>query len=461
MTGDVDPAVADIVSRTDLLLGRRGAINALADAEGWFEQRPVRITAAPGACSTAEGQSALITLSTLLRRAGFPVQLDRAPSDDILIGPHRGRSLSEVLTGFGVSITETSSRATPNPRAREVLIGDAAVTHPRATQLTWDGWVAAVRQPGDRLQERAGCILAPLLSAALVVSEIMGSHLGVLDACWRDVTSSLWDPLAADPTAAQGPALNWLPVSWLLIGLGHLGQANAWCLAHLPYSDGDGEVWLADDERITKANLSTGVLTEPTALRSDYGRPALKTRLVAAAAERAGRRTRLLESRLSPSAHLLGDGPSIALVGVDNLELRRGLSDLALPLAVDAGLGSTPSSFDSLALHVFASDGPSSHDIAAWSEQPEPTVDTNAPVFEELRRGGLDECGLVTLASKKVACAYVGMTAACLSVAEALRRSLAGPALASASVVLNAQITRGEHVRTADLRVPMVQSEQR
>lgn len=448
------PAIADAVSRTDLLLGRRGAIRSLRDADAWFEQRPVQLSAGGDVRSTPDGQAALITVATLLRRAGFPVWTSEPADGDLLVGPYRGRALKDVLSSFGVRYADRGLSLPP--AAREVLLGDVQPCLPSSVHLTWDGWVAAVRRPGDRLAERPGCRLAPLLAAALVVSEIMESHLGVLEAGWRDVTMSLWDPTSPEPLLAHGPALRWLPQSWMLVGLGHLGQANAWCISHLPYDDGTGELWLADDDLVTAANISTGILTESSTLTDAYGRPPRKTRVVADAVERAGRVTRLLESRLPTSARFHEGLPRILLVGVDNLDLRRALSDFNWPLAIDAGLGSTPSSFDSIALHAFDGAGVTSHDINAWADGPQPAVADHDGIFDDLRRSGLDECGIVTLASRKVACAYVGMIASSLAISEALRRTMTGPAVGSLSVVLDAHVIRGQQVTATNPRAPLI-----
>jgi hypothetical protein len=433
--------LADQVSRTDLLLGRRGAVRSLADVGDWFNDRPVSIHADANTSSTGSGQAALLTLVTLLHRAGFPVFLN-GTFDDVVIdrGPFRGCNLATTLTSLGAAAGPSPDVEAPGYRS--VLIGATAEVPSPSVQLTWDGWIAAVRPGGTRLKERDGCPVAPILAAALTVSEIFESHLGVRDACWRDVTISLWNPTGPETTPSHGPALRWLPRSWMLLGLGHLGQANAWCLAHLPAA-ADCEIWLADDERITASNVSTGVLTHPEHL----ARPPSathKTRLVAEALERAGLETRLIERRVHHEERYRTDLPGVALVGVDNLATRRALSDFGWPLCVDAGLGSTASSYDTLSLHVFDGSGRASHEIDAWQERTSAKPDTDAEFFDDLRSAGLDECGVVTLANKNVACAYVGMTAACLSIAEVLRRFHGGDGASTISVALDALIVRGD-----------------
>jgi len=451
-----DFELADRVSRTDLLLGRRGAVSSLAETNDWFQQRPVHVVLDAKLAAGSAGQAAAVTLVTLLHRAGFPVFVHCDAKEAIHTGPFKGQDLRATLEELGAQ--------TPIPAAdhltgtRAVLIGDVQTSFATSVQLTWDGWIAGVRNPRSRMEEREGCALAPLLAAALVVSEILESHLGVIDACWRDVTLSLWNPTGSANLPAQGPTLRWLPTQWMLIGLGHLGQANAWCLSHLPYESDAGEIWLADDDFVAPANLSTGVLTDPRCMYDASGSRLRKTRTVAEAIERSGRTTRMIERRLHSEERFQADLPAIALVGVDNLETRRTLSDFGWPLCVDAGLGSTPSSFDSVSVHTFDGSGQSSHDVSAWRYYETSSTDTAAGIFEDLRRAGLDECGVVTLANKKVACAYVGMIAGCLVVAEVLRRLNGGAGSSSISATLDAIVFRGDELEPANLRVQLLEA---
>jgi hypothetical protein len=455
ITAPASESIADQISRTDLLLGRRGAVTSLTDVRDWFDERPVDIHVDYQTATTRAGQSALITVVTLLHRAGFPIRLQET-FDDVVVafGPFRGQRLAKTLASLGAVVTPTANPEPPG--LRTVIIGDAEHARADSIQLTWDGWIAAVRAGGTRLDERDGCPLAPLLAAALTVSEIFESHLGVVDACWRDVTMSLWNPADAQP--AQGPALRWLPEQWMVLGLGHLGQAHAWCLVHLPYEAESCEIWLADDERVTTSNVSTGVLTQPIHLPQDASIAVLKTRLVAEAIERAGLRSRLIERRLHPHERYHPDLPATALVGVDNLLTRRGLSDFGWPLCVDAGLGSTHSGFDTFSIHAFDGTGRASTEIEGWHERQAPDPDTSEPIFSDLRENGLDECGIVTLANKNVACAYVGMAAACLSVAEVLRRINGGNGASTTSAALDALVVRGDSCRPPLVRIPVCEA---
>ncbi len=55
------------------------------------------------------------------------------------------------------------------------------------------------------------------------------------------------------------------------------------------------------------------------------------------------------------------------------------------------------------------------------------------PAYQDLKRKGMDSCGLAQLASRTVGVPFVGLIAACLAVSELLRRLNGGSALELAS----------------------------
>jgi hypothetical protein len=444
--------LSDTISRTNLLLARRGLLTDLTAAGQWFALRGVHIDVGADACQTPSGQAAALTAVTLARRAGLPVTANAIAGDSpVHTGPWRNWKLSAALTELGAIIAAAGQTKTV------VTIGDAlAPPADVRLQVSWDAWIASVRPDGVRLAERDGCALAPIAAAALAVSEIFHHHIGHLDAAYRPVALSLWHPLSPTPETAPGPALARLPNAWMLVGLGHLGQANAWCLSNLPYADGRGELWLVDDDLAAPANISTGVLTTASdVVAGPVGTARRKTRIVAAAAERAGRPTRLVEQRL-PSTYRYEPGQAdIALIGVDNIDLRRRLTDFGWPLCVDAGLGAGPSSFDTISIHTFPSDT-CSRDIQAWQQPRRSAVDVDVAAFDALLAAGLDQCGVVMLAGQAVAAAFVGMLAACLTVAEVLRRTCGAAGLDALSTSLDIPSPRGASARPGIYRGQLV-----
>lgn len=412
-----EPFAANEVSRTHLLLAHLNLVNELGNADTWLRHNHVDVIVGAAACRSSSAQAAAMTAVTLASRASLTIHAAlEDPEAEVLHGHLRGMRLADALSHLGA----LDGGVTPS--ARCLLLGEPVPPDGGGLlclQATWQGWVAALRSPGIRLAEDDDNVLAAITAAALAVSELFHGLLGNLEAGWREVTCSLWDPLSLEPCAATGPALNFLPLRWALVGLGHLGQAAAWCISHLPYEEGRGELWLIDDDTASASNVSTGVMTEP----GDATARTRKTRLVGSCLERSGRPTRLWESRLPVSyRHEIGH-PDVALIGVDNARTRLALSDVDWPLCVDTGLGSTPSSFSSFALHVFPGAYPSSR-VASWQGKATPIDEGNlSPAFEHLiAQSTVDRCGAVLLAGRVVAAAFVGVMASCFAVAEPLRR---------------------------------------
>lgn len=450
--------LVDTTSRTHLLLAKAGLVDSLEEAGLWLAARRIAVRVGADACNDEYGQAAALTAVSLAARASIPVTVTVADPRAILsAGPWKGLMLGETLGLLGdLNVHQDNSADVILPPLKaELLIGESTESRrsgasegdiPRL-QVSWDGWVAGVRSAGERLPERNGCVLAAAAAAALAVSEVFSHLAGHLDAAWRDISLSLWDPLAADPFKTIGPRLDWLPDRWQIVGLGHLGQAAAWCISLLPYPARSGEVWLVDDDFATEANISTGVLTMPSdASVGPAGDALRKTRLVSKALERAGRPTRMIENRLDTNQTRWNPAfPSVALIGVDNLDTRRHLSKVGWPLCVDSGLGSTASSFDALSIYALDT-SQSSAEIMAWRTQEADSGSDPVPAFNELRSQGVDECGIVMLQGRAVGASYVGMTAAALATCEPLRRLHGSPGIRCVGLSLDQGVPTGASV---------------
>jgi hypothetical protein len=448
--------LVDRTSRTHLLLAHLGIIEQLKAAGSWLGRRTIHLEVGADACEDEFAQAAAFTIVTLARRASIPVSVSLAHSES--------RTLTRVFHDeLFVGTLERLGAVSHDPIEGSVILGIGTVTAgvsapeelPRL-QITWDGWVGAVRPLGDRLAERPGCILAAVAAAALAVSEVFQHLLGHLDAGWRPVTVSLWEPTSVEPARAVGPVLARLPDQWFIVGLGHLGQAYAWCVALLPYARGEGEVWLSDDDVATEANISTGVITRHKDITDP---PQRKTRLVDAFVSSAGRTTRMIECRLPSSYRWEPTHPDVALIGVDNLGQRLRLSEIGWPLCIDAGLGSGPTSFASMSLHIFPGTI-SSRRVAAWQANGNDLPDV-PPAIRSLANSGLDTCGLVTLAGQAVGAAFVGMIAACFAVTEPIRRLHGSPGLNGLGLSLDHPQPRGargsELTRTGSIPVDSIE----
>ena len=425
---------AEDISRTTLLVMNSSA-SSLEEAEAVLAAEQIVIVAGPECATSMPHQAALLTAANAARRAvgNVPVVVHAdVRAATVLAGPLKGMTLADALDRLNAVQVEVIDGAGPI-----VIIGTADA--PGAARVTWAGWTAAVRTDAEyRLSEDDDMSLAPIAAAALAVSEAFQHLRGHREAGRRDVTLSLWDPVAPDPMAAQGPRVEWLPSEWALLGLGHLGQANAWAVSFLPYNEAAGvRVRLQDVDHVTKATLSTGLLT----FAGDLGK--MKTRVVAAALEHVGFATAIVEQRLVAGDRAHDDEPQLALIGVDNVTTRRLLSGVGWKLCIDAGLGRGVNNYTSIRLQAFP--GPQrSDEVPAWLVQRPPvTAVPDAPAYTALRAAGVDECGLITIADKAVAVTFVGTIAACLAVSEPLRALHEGPVLGVQTINLSSP----DHVR--------------
>jgi hypothetical protein len=201
-----------------------------------------------------------------------------------------------------------------------------------------------------------------------------------------------------------------------LIGLGNLGQAFGWALASLDFGGGEKtRVLLQDVDHIAISNHSTSLLSFP----KDVGTK--KTRVVARWLEQRDFETDIEERLFGQNTRSAASEPRVALCGVDNPEARAALDNAGFGLVVEAGLGAGLDSFRSIGLHTF----PASRTAACiWSKQVgQGNVSfREAPAYGSLAEEGMDECGLVRLASRTIAVPFVGVLAGCLVIAEILRR---------------------------------------
>jgi hypothetical protein len=325
-------------------------------------------------------------------------------------GPHRLRSLRDAIVAEGAQIGPVAGRALV-----EIVIGDATAVASRPVailRVSWDGWIARVNAV-DLAAASAdpSNVLAAIAASALAVHEAFGvlSCLPGRDDGCRDLELNLW---SLDDSEAAGPVLEWAPSAWWLVGLGHLGQANAWVLSWLGLPP-DTEIVLQDDALLGEANHSTGVLTPPKPL------PERKVRAVARALEDSGLRTRLIEQRFTGEPTNSSQRHHVALFGVDKPGPRRQISTAGFDHAIDVGIGSSPDNFDSLLLHRFPGAG-SSRDIPAWQSQSGEVRIPETPAFNKLRATH-GECGLIELAGTAVGASFVGLLAATVALAEAAR----------------------------------------
>ena len=411
----------DGVHRTVLLAAHDGTQPTLDAAIAAHDRTGIVICADTQTCRDASGQAAILTAVVTARRAfGTVIVHAEVPAAILAAGVFKGRALADAVANQGARLLSAEAPGAVAEAWPVLLLGPGTSVFPgkhlTTLRASWRGWTARVA-PAGLPGEAAGttCVLASIAAAALGVSEAFGAVRSApgSEAGYRDIALNLWNPGADHPD--NGPGLSHAPAAWWLVGLGHLGQASAWVITWLPYADPSGiEVVLQDTDRTTPANYSTGVLTP----EGSDGVP--KTRLVAAALENAGLTTRIIERRAGSDFRAAPGERHVALLGVDNLPTRRLTSGTGWTLAIDAGLGDQPGNFDSILIHRFPG-GRRSDEIPAWQpREPHAVAIPQTAAFADLQEHH-DPCGVAELAGKAVGAAFVGITAACLAITEALR----------------------------------------
>lgn len=440
------PTLSDTFSRTALAFVHDGTATSLDHAQEVLARAAARITVGPRACRTTTGQAATLTTVATASRAFGTVLVELAdPMAPVHTGPYPGGSLERAVHRAHLAGAAAAGDRTAAPIV-EILIGDAVLdtavnTAGPTIHVSWDGWTA-ISGPRALAPGSDGHPLAGVIAAALAVREAFDVLRGRPGAAAATHTVNLWDPGALTRPTAAPPRVALLPPAWHLVGLGHIGQAAAWCLSFLPYRAGDLLVLLQDIDTVVMANLSTGVLSTS----ADIGR--LKTRVVAEHLERTGACTRIVERRLDRDQRRAPSEPGIALIGVDNPTTRRLLDAPLWDLAIDLGLGRGHRDFSEIALHSVDPSHPAER-VAAWaasSARPEAGTLPPVPAFEPYRHAGpLERCGVVELSGRAVGASFVGVLAAGLGVNEALRRIAGAPGTA----VLTLDASRPERARGA------------
>lgn len=408
----------DEISRIELLQLRNGSAASLEEAQELLAAR--RLTLYFGDRLGDDGAAAALTAAATGARAFGTVYAVTSHSDPTLTsGVARGSSLTEAVRAEGVRVVEASEdleHVSPSAIVIGAVNADEAAAvrarHDVVIFANWDSWVAQIA-PQPAPPGRAN-VLAAITAASLAVSEafLLAADLPGSDAGYRELSIDL-----LGEHGRSGPDLAFAPASWWLVGLGHLGQAYAWVISHLPYSNPAGvNLVLQDTDRTVPANHSTGVLT-PAGSRGIR-----KTRLVADRVEQAGFTTNLIERRLDQHLRVSAEeAGSVALIGVDNLPTRRLLSGIGWSLVIDLGLGANAHDYTAISLHRFPA-SQLSHEIPAWQDQPAaPARIPGSLGFVDLERR-FDKCGVVALAGKAVGVPFIGMLAATLAVAEAVKK---------------------------------------
>jgi hypothetical protein len=335
-----------------------------------------------------------------------------------------GQAVDEVL-GLALEI----NNAAPAPRA--LIFGNAPTTR-GALRVTFDGWNAKVGPAINvsRLPEREYFSVVGVLAASLALSELFLSFAEIsLEATRRPVGLSLWRPdLDIDQPEAIGIPVAYLPQSFWVLGLGHLGNAYLWSLATLPYPKPEAvEFGLFDFDKVVKDNVETGVIFA-TEFIDRFKAHACDVWL----GRHGFQQTRLIERRFDATFRRQDDEPMLAFCGFDTNPARRDLPSAGFLRTIESGLGGTANNFDTISLHTLPNPrkveelwpDPSKEEAEKIAAEQERVARDN-PGYQKL---GRDTCGRRDLAGKSVAVPFVGTTAASLVIADAVRLLHDGPA---------------------------------
>ena len=378
------------------------------------------------AALTYNGQLALLTLVNLARRTMLAgVEVFNLPDVPVTVRLTEAQTLHAAVKELGGKIVSQPRIGWPT-----ALIGDTGSSDRRASpswQLTWEGWRGGVTPAKQerRLSEEGTIPLAPVMAAAACTGEVFAFHAGDHTmAGHRSSGLSLWQPgvdwLKPDPSE---PDLAFLPSRLWLIGLGNLGHAYAWLLACLPFNKPEElELMLQDFDVMTVSSDSTSVLASMTAVGWK------KTRWVSTWLEGRGFSTSIEERRFGEWTRRTPDEPGVALCGVDNAHTRASLERAGFDLIIEAGLGAGPQGFRSFSMHSFPGSRAADR---LWSKDVKnvATDITEMPAYKKLRDDGMDDCGLVQMATRTVGVPFVGLIAGGVVIAELLRRLHGAPGI--------------------------------
>ena len=344
-----------------------------------------------------------------------------------LVPAMQGVTLNEAVSALGGT---TIIHEWPMSDRRHLLLGSAPESA-KSLRVTFDGWCLAVGPADDlpRMAEQDASPLASIAAAAIGVSEIFAEFAGLrITAARQVVTLSLWRPdLLVTDQQAQGSPIHELPEAIGAFGLGHLGQAYMWAIASLPFADaGKVKILLCDDDKVETANIETGALLT----RAKLGQ--LKTRVTAQWLEARGFSTRLVERRVDGSFRRTDREPLIALSGFDDNQARQWLSEAGFALIFDSGLGGEVANFDTIAYRAWPNLRSASElwPLESARERSDRELRKLQDVTSNDAYRGLetDECGRIQIAGASIAVPFVGAVAACVVIAEMLKRVNGGPA---------------------------------
>jgi len=384
-------------------------------------------------------QAALLTAVNTGKRAFHGgVTVSMPANTPCVVNWPGGLNLNEVARALGANFStlhhdEFTHTLYLGGRANERVEGSFLVV--------CSGWRGGIVPTGMAVDLRLGAdfALGGIAAAALGVAQGFLRLSGISS---RQLESpqgiSLWRPdLPWTGPSADGPALQILPKSVWMLGLGHLGQAYLWAFSFLPYSNcPEAHFLLQDFDRAVIGNFSSGLLCES----QNVGKR--KTRLCAEWLEARGFQTTIVERRFDAYIRRTGDEPYVACCGFDSGESRRMVESAGFDLVIECALGSETPRFDRIILHTFPDASKTADEI--WSKTSRP-LPVDKRLVKEFETPG--DCGILaeTLARKAISTSFSGAFAGALVAGELLRALHGG----IRCEVIHAHLRHGQLCRVA------------
>jgi hypothetical protein len=383
--------VIETLNRTAKLALDDGSAASIEEAMDRFKSFNLQIAVGDDVAGSPALQAALVTMLNAAPRTFLGIVSVVGNLDTVLqIGWFRCQTVRSVAAVFGVTAVD-AVQFHPTVKIGQV---DLAVEPPFAINLACD-------QRGFRLSPEpidsfpnAANIPAGVAAAGAALNEAF--HFTYFHRGWagqRDIAFVL--PPRASATLR-------LPESLWFIGLGHLGQAMMWTMG-LGQVDGapSPRLRLQDNDAITQASLSTGLLTK----QAHIGK--LKVDIVADEMSLLGFACERLTTRVD-----LSNGPirtsDTCLVSVDSFNFRRQLDQVQSPSTIEGGIGDGLAGFTRLQIHRF----PGIRKAAdVWiGADPKATrpISVEAPAYQKLIYESGDGCGIAQLAGRSVATPFIG-----------------------------------------------------
>jgi hypothetical protein len=394
-----------------------GEADSLEEAHRIFTGYRVQILLGPDVSISPVLQAALLTAVNCSARSLLGGVSVIGATGPLRVSLPWGKSLEQAVCALGARMATDIDPSTP-----VIIFGDIDIEESPAIALrvTFDGWAGGVvpARSSTRLAEHGDFTPAGVLAGALAVSEVF-QHLRHSHplAGRRAMGLSLWQPERDwRDKACDAPAVERLPASAWLVGLGNLGQAYLWTLGLLPYGrTASPTLVLQDFDVLAPSNLSTSLLTTETQIGIR------KTRAMAHWAEARGFKTMIIERPFAVDFHVAAMEPTVALIGVDNPLARRQVEDVGFERVIEAGLGKGPQDFLGFNIHSFPASRPARE---CWSDEASVAISLDQPAYRALVEATGDQCGTLQLAGRTIGAPFVGAVVGTLVVSELVRLTL-------------------------------------